>query len=430
MITPAVNQNRPKKTQDDPAVKIGLGADLASPGLLFSLVQDAMNSPATTIPVIEQQTLDYGGVITDADAVKAFPSEWKFFNHESNAGVDAVQTTFQHPGILQSGIIVKGVGFHVFAEPLCFTQQVNMWIGPDGAPPISGGPLPPISPDVFSHNASFATLGLAAGYGLIPGTLSWGWPMQLAAWHMIEAYTFQWTVRNRYDLLKESARYVAHFGSFSDKVGAGTSEVPVMPFARSLNDRLRKLGAPAGIALPIDHKRQGLWAGGTEPLNSPDDTFIPSRAYGMAPVTWGGLSLQETYRNMPIHMLPVPYCIKSSSPLGLNLVATDNVHLNALINLMSAGNQTGVFPASVTADAAVAAGFNAAGAGQEVDLNATPAIFSSRTQVQNADFKGGNLSIGMLVFGWEMTDDAVEQICSDQSLKNQLNSQFGLLIAG
>jgi hypothetical protein len=424
MIAPQVKSI--KKDPNDAAVKIGLGADLLNPNIVFDLVQDAMNSPATSIPVIEQQTLDYAGIINDKDAIAAFPVEWKFFNHESNPGVDAVQTTFQHPGILQSAIIVKGVGFHVFAEPLCFTQQVNMWSVGGFAP--EGTTAPPISPDVFSQNA-LASLGLGAGGALVPGNFSWGWPMQLAAWHMIEAYTFQWTVRQRYDLLKESARYVAHFGSFSDKVGAGTSEVPIMPFVQNVNRRLRTLGTPAGIALPIDHKRQGLWNVGVDPTVN-TDTFIPSRAYQTAPVTWGGLSLQETYRNMPIHMIPVPYCIKSNSPLGLNLVATDQIHLNALIALMSAADQTGgPFPPAVVADVSVLPGFNAAG-GPEVDLNATPAIFNSMTQVQNVDFKGGNLSIGMLVYGWEVTDDALDQICTNADIKNRLNSQFGLLIAG
>jgi hypothetical protein len=432
MIRPRINQNRPKKNTDDHAVKIGLGADVTNPATVFSLVSDAMNSPATTIPVIEQQTLDYAGPINDKDAVAAFPTEWKFFNHESNPGVDNVQTTFQHPGILQSAIIVKGVGFHVFAEPICFTSPMNLWTGTNGAPDVAM--LAPISPDVFSPGmlgtpTGLAALGLATGFGLQPGTFSWGWKQQLAAWHLIEAYTFQWTVRQRYDLLKESARYVAHFGSFSDKVGAGTSQVAVMPFFAAANRRLRDLGAPNGVALPITHKRQGVWATGGEPAQT--DTFIPSRAYMTADVTYGGLALQETYRNQPIHMLPVPYCIKSNSPLGLNLVATDEVHLAELIRLMSVGNQQGAgFPATQYPDAMVAPIGNPSTSGPEVDLNATPAVFNSPAFTGSADVSGGNLSIGMLVFGWEVTDDAMEQICSDPSLKAQLNNQFGILIAG
>jgi hypothetical protein len=408
--------------------QLGLGADVQTMGAAVDLITDALNSPMTTIPVIEHTTLNYSGVLTLAEAQSAFSNTLNFFNDSTGDEADATSTTFVHPGILQNAIIVNAIGFHVFAEPLCWTQ-----IGNSLSPVPVGAQLSPMSPDVFSQNATLANLGLVSPQTLTPAAISWGWPMQYAAWNLIEGYMFEWVVRQRYDLLRESARYIAHFGSFSDKVGAGTSQVPVTPFARVINNRYRTKGS-TGIVLPIDHVRQGLFAQGGE-IQADGDTFRPSSDFQLADVTWGGLALQDQYRNQPWRRLPTPYCIMSGMPLGLRLVSTggDQIHINNLIALMSAsGGLTqdfGATPPVITADQQITPGFNIAGSGPEVSLDLTPAIFPSQTNVARALYKGGNLSLSMMIKGWEVTDDLLQQICSDPALKAKLTQANGLQIA-
>src|SRR5579872_6137485 len=104
--------------KDDPWRKLAVGA-------AQDLIADALNSPVTTIPVLEHTTLDYDGVLTQIEAVEAFGPELDFFNDPSSANADQTQSTFVHPGILQSAIAVVAVGFHVFAEPICFTTIGN-----------------------------------------------------------------------------------------------------------------------------------------------------------------------------------------------------------------------------------------------------------------------------------------------------------------
>ena len=409
--------------KDDPWRRLGLGADVLSASAAQDLIADALNSPVTTIPVLEHTTLDYDGVLTQTESVEAFGPELDFFNDPASANADQVQSTFVHPGILQSAVAVVAVGFHVFAEPLCFTA-----IGNSLSPVPSVGQLQPLSPDVYSDNATLTALGLVAPQSLTPADLSWGWPMQYAAWELIEAYTFEWVVRNRYDLLRESARYVAHFGSYSDKVGAGTSQVPVIDFARRINDRYRSKGT-TGIFLPVDHVRMGLF--GFE--GAEEDTFRPASDFALSPVTWGGLALQEHYRNQPFKLLGSPYCIPSGTPIGLKLTASDVIHQQMLVSLMSAASATptvgGATPPIFTADQNITAGFNVAGSGPEVSLDSTPVVANSRTLTARAAYKGGNLSLSMIVKGYEFTDELMQQICSDPNLKCQLLNQCGLQIA-
>jgi len=410
--------------KDDPWRKLGLGADITSVGAAQDLIADALNSPVTTIPVLEHTTLDYDGVLTQIEAVEAFGPELDFFNDPSSANADQTQSTFVHPGILQSAIAVVAVGFHVFAEPICFTT-----IGNSLSPVPTVGVFGPMSPDVFSNNATLSALGLVPGQAMVPANLSWGWPMQYAAWELIEAYTFEWVVRNRYDLLRESARYVAHFGSFADKVGASSSQVPVIDFARRVNDRYRAKGT-GGIFLPVDHIRMGLF--GFE--GAEEDTFRPSADYALAPVTYGGLSLQENYRNQPYRMLGSPYCIPTGTPIGLKLTLSDVVHQQMLVALMSAagstpGAGTGVIPPQIQPDQNISVGFNVAGSGPEVSLDTTPVTAPSLTQTCRAGYKGGNLSLSMIIKGYEFTDELMQQICSDPQLKCNLLNQCGLQIA-
>lgn len=410
--------------KDNPYRKLGLGADTASLGAAQDLIADAINSPVTTIPVLEHTTLDYDGVLTQIEAVEAFGTELDFFNDPASSNADQVQSTFVHPGILQSAVAVIGVGFHVFAEPCCFTT-----IGNALSPVPSVGVLSPMSPDVFSSNATLAGLGLTGSQTLVPANLSWGWPMQYAAWSLIEAYTFEWTVRNRYDLLRESARYIASFGSYSDKVGASSSQLPTIDFARRVNDRYRQKGT-SSIFLPVDHVRMGLF--GFE--GAEEDTFRPSSDFAMVPVTWGGLSLQDHYHNQPYRLLGSPYCIPTGTPLGLKLSVSDVLHQQMLVTMMSAagsvpGAGTGAVPPLLTADQNIGAGFNVAGSGPEVSLDPTPVTAPSPTQVMRAGYKGGNLSVSMIIKGYEFTDELMNQICSDPQLKCNLLNQCGLQIA-
>lgn len=403
--------------------RIGLGADVLGAAAAQDLIADALNSPVTTIPVLEHTTLNYDGVLTQTEAVKAFPTELDFFNDPSGAQADQVQSTFVHPGILQSAVAVIAVGFHVFAEPLCFTTIGNAF-----SPVPSVGVLSPISPDVYSNNATLGGLGLVAGQSLTPANMSWGWPMQYAAWNLIEAYTFEWVVRNRYDLLRESARYIASYGSYGDKVGASSSQVPVIDFARRVNDRYREKGT-SSIFLPVDHLRMGLF--GFE--GAEEDTFRPSADYALAPVTWGGLSLQDHYHNQPYRLLGSPYCIPSSTPLGLKLTVSDTLHQNMLIALMSAagsvpGAGTGAVPPLLTADQNLI-GAGVVGSGPEVSLDTTPVTAPSQNATIRAGYKGGNLSLSMIIKGYEFTDELMQQICSDPALKCQLLNQCGLQIA-
>ena len=59
----------------------------------------------------------------------------------------------------------------------------------------------------------------------------------------------------------------------------------------------------------------------------------------------------------------------------------------------------------------------------------TPVTAPSQTQVMRAGYKGGNLSLSMIIKGYEFTDELMAQICSDPVLKCSLLNQCGLQVA-
>jgi hypothetical protein len=404
----------PAGAKDSAVRRLGLGQTGLSQSGVATILKSALSCPIMDVPNIEHTTWDITGPIDQEDVVATFGSEIDIFNSGKQVGgVSQVQTTFVHPGILQTGLIVIAVGFHIFADPLCFTALGNS-LSPAPATTITQ----PISPDQFTQLDSNALLGLSGSQALQKSTLSWGWPMQYAAWHMINGYNFDWIVRNRYHLISESARYVAHFSSYADNFGAGNSQVAVNEFAARVNANYRQYNT-GGIFLPVDHRRQGAFLQtGVEA-----SAWRPTRDFALADVMWGGLNLQQRNNNKMFRPLTMPYYIPANTPIGLQLNESDTVQANLFRQYLSITNGGAAVPPITTPDANLAAGFGFASG--EVSLDANPVLASTASQVGNAEFKGGTLELSMLIKGFEVDDDFAKSM-TDPGLKQALQAEFGL----
>lgn len=419
MKTPSYRLSLDGGRRETMARRLGLGAGSnTTDQLVKETLSEVLNPsyPVHLIHNLEHTTWDFDGPITNQEITEIFGNSVDIFNSGKIVpGVDAVQSTFIHPGILQTGIIVTHLGFHIFAEPLCFTALGNVLAPVPVAPEAA-----PASNDAMTDK--FLASALAAGESLTPAFLSWGWPMQYAAWHFIHAYNFDWIVRQRYHILSESARYIAHFASFSDEVGAGNSTVPVQPFAARANKRLLQEGG-TGIFLPATRHRQGVFTDGTA---GEVDVARADRSNELVPVLWGGLQLQNRYTNCMWRKLHLPHFIPQNSPIGLQLNVSDEVQQQHFYEQMSISDfqTTGSIPPVVGPfDPNIQQGLDLGY--PELSLDATPAPVVAKIPVGRVDVKGGTIEFSMIVKGFEVTDEFAKRM-NEQHMRGHLSGSLGL----
>ena len=401
--------------------RLGVGVGSCEDSQICGILRSAVGCNLNKIPSIISTTWDIDGPLLDKDLQSTFggPNIQVWGGGQEVPGVAAVSNSVPNQnGILQTGLIVRAIGFQITAEPICGTAEIN-WVTPSG-------PLPQISPpslDVFTGADSATALGLLVGHTESPAFLDWGWPMQYAAFHFVQATTFDFIARNRYYVMSDPLRNIAHFGGNGGECGgdaaAGTSQVDVMAFLQRANAHYANLcgcgNIPTGVGIPINRRRQGLF-GGTSVARGTRDYDLMSVSYG--------LDLQSKCGNPMYKMLPLPYYIPANSPIIAQLSVTDEVQHNLFLqNLSATDGFGGATPPVETADPRILAGLDSGF--PELSLDAPAAAVVQTLPVGRIRVKGGTLLMSMNFLGWEISDDFCTAM-SSQAMKAQLQAELGI----
>jgi hypothetical protein len=399
----------------------------------IDMLKSCLGSRFDSVPVIEYVTWTIQLPVPDAAVESTFGNTINLFgNSTSVAGVAAVDSSFVVNGILQTDMFVIGFGAHVFAEPKTFSQ-----IGNSIAP--VAGTLPP-SPDVFTQSdQDNGALGPAFASGAVqfdPAVIEWGAPAWNASWNLANAYRFVWTFNQRQQIVDEMLADVSYFSSYADSVAAGDSDLPIHPYVQQVNAIYAALCGACAVApaafWPVNFRRVGSvqtfggnstdngeasgggTSGGAPAFGNVGD-FHPTRDFDLAPVTWGGITNGNGKSNgVPYRKLPRPCLLERGIPIGFELQASNQIHLNRFQSQISASgaplNGNGSIP-EFDAPTGGSGGFTTAPTGPgmpimtELTLDPTPVLISQQVQVGRRIFKGGVLKISFLLKGYEVMRD-------------------------
>lgn len=391
------------------AKMIGLGATPDQPGVADGVLQCGF----TNVPVIEYVTWTTNVPLLDTELTATFGDEIDVLtNPKSVIGIDAVDSSFIVNGILQADMLAYGFGFHVYGEPMTF-MQIGNFVSPAPAAATNSA----VSPDVFTNN-DVQVLGLPGGSTILPAIFKWGHDDWHAAWHLANAYQFQWKVYQRILLINELCADVAYFGPYAEAEAAGTSEVDVLEYARVANNRYRsKGGVASGVFNPINARRIGSvnGAAGVAPPGGAGTAvagnvglFHPTRDFDLAPATYGGI------RNtggagccQPFRKLPRPVLLEKGLPIGMFLVVQDAYHQAQMLRHLSISENQGGTVATVTFDASdtgISVAPTAANAFMpELTLDQGANQFSGqRVTTSRTMIKGGTIKLAILIKGLEV----------------------------
>jgi len=354
------------------------------------------------IPVIEEVVWTIPLPLTAEEALATLGDTVNLLSGSSSVpGVASIDSTFLINGILQTDILVQGLGCHIFCEPMSFSTIGNAWEAP--AQTVA----PPPSPDVFTElDRNNGALGAAfegtePTQTMSPAVFEFGAPVWRAGWNFINAYQFQWRTSQRELVLNELAADVSYFGSFADALAAGTSEVPIIEYVALVNATYRSKGS-ATIFLPVSFRRVGSIDTTPASVTTNVGIFHPTRDFDLAPVTWGGLRWQgygckgQMYR--PIES---PCFLERGIPIGMGFIVQDAVHQAQMLEAVTINNEPLGVNVSVDENLSdiTATGTNVM-LEQTMDTSAlsVPQVVNTSRQV----FKGGILKIGIKLKGWEM----------------------------
>jgi len=361
-------------------------------------IQAVLQCGFTQVPVIEYVTWTVDLPVPDTAIPGTFGEQIDLLqNPKAVAGVTDVDSSFVMNGILQVDMLVIGFGVHIFAEPAMGTQIGNYM---NNRSLLTSGSLP-ISPDAMCVGDA-SVLNLPYGGTLTPAELEWGVCAQEAAWHLANAYQFQWILQQRFLLFNELAADVAYFGSYSEAMGAGSSQQAFQRYVNRVNNKYAALGDP-GIFLPVSAQRIGLAA---TSASAGTPVYHPTRAYDTIDVTYGGLRVQGlgTVTN-PFRRLPKPVLLERGIPIGMLLQAQDQYHLTQFQNYISQTDQLGgthtLMSVSSTLGGTTSADL------QELTFpttsaNDTVVIATEQINTDRVLLKGGAMQIAILIKGFEI----------------------------
>ena len=403
-------QNSPVRSssrfeRENRRVPFGLGE---SPGTLEAANQ-CLKCSFGNVPVIEEVVWTIPLPLTTEEALSTFGDTINLLSGSSSVpGVASIDSTFLINGILQTDILTRGIGVHVFHEPMSFSTIGNAFVAP-----ASLTETPP-SPDVFTSNDVFSGALGAAFAGLdnptpapTPAVFEWGGPAWRAGWNFINAYQFQWKTSQRELVLNELAADVSYFGSFADAEASGTSEVPIIEFVATANALYRAKGS-ATIFVPVSFRRVGSISTSVSPVTITGNTgiFHPTRDFDLAPVTWGGLRWQGYgCRGQMYRPIESPCFIERGIPVGMFFQVQDAVHQAGMLEALTIDNEP--LGTNVQVDNNLTCNttnLTLGGATMmlEQTLDSTPALQGQVVNVCRQIFKGGILKLGIKLKGYEM----------------------------
>lgn len=383
-----------------PSRYIGLGKEPSKD----VVTADVMGFGFSQMPVIEYVTWTMSFPLSDPDITATFGSEINLLSTSgAPAGVAAEASSFVVNGVLQVDMFVAGFGIHVFGEPVSFSVIGNAMT------PIPGAATPPIaSLDAFTqHDLANGCLGQPQGGSVIQAELEWGVADWEAAWHLANGYRFIWWMNQRYAVVNELAADVCYFGPYAEATAAGTSEVPVQPFVRQVNNQYRSM-AGGGIFVPINFRRVGSVTSAAQ--GNPNVGVVhPTRDFDLAPVTWGGIRNQGGAASaQPFRKLPKPVLLERGIPIGMKLIEADAFHAAQMRRYMSISESLGGNLATVGLDAQVN-GLTNTGAAVALELTldqGANVTIAQQVQTDRAVFKGGAFQLSILLKGFEVWSDA------------------------
>ncbi len=405
-MTQQMKTNAILQTYATPSRFIGLGREPSKD----VVTADVMGFGFSQMPVIEYVTWTMSFPLTDADITATFGAEINLLSTQgAPAGVSAESSSFVTNGVLQVDMFVAGFGIHIFGEPVSFSVIGNAMT------PLPGvGTAPIASLDAFTQNdLANGCLGQPQGGSVVQAELEWGVADWEAAWHLANGYRFLWLMNQRYAVVNELAADVCYFGPYAEAAAAGTSEVPVQPFVRQVNNQYRAM-AGGGIFVPINFRRVGSVGNPAAQPAVPNTAVVhPTRDFDLAPVTWGGIRNQGGAACcQPFRKLPKPVLLERGIPIGMKLIEADAFHAAQMRRYMSISESIGGNLATVGLDANVNG--LSSGAGTPVALELTldqgaNVTVSQRVQTDRVVFKGGSFQLSILLKGFEVWSEAWKQ---------------------
>jgi hypothetical protein len=425
----------------DPMRKIGMGANpMAGAGqtseggknVFIGWVKKALGTPNYTVPSIENVRIHYDGPLSDSAINQTFNASINPLtaNQDNPPPMSvSVESTMAMPGQFQTPTLITAVGWHLTPEPLIFTAKGNGWTMPTSTVAA------PVSPDAWDSQDNIGVNGPlgAASNSMVQAWLDWAAWQEIAFWHMVNAYNLVWQMGNRTFLMRESLRNTAWVPGNAQNGSSSSSEQDIYYYARIVNNYYRANFAnnTPQIFLPLERTRIGnmiLVANGTTTTGL--SVFRPTRAYETVGATYGGMGLRGFLtNNQEFRRLTSPFLMKPGVPIGLRAdvaisASSDQVQMQ---NWLSATDGfTGAIPPNFSVDTNInpSIGVAAGGAiGMEPSLDATVAAEPITTLQNRSNFKGGSWKIGVVLKGFELTDQQASML-SDPSVQAQL-TQLG-----
>jgi hypothetical protein len=413
-------------------IKAGLGANDKNPGGLGSIVdaiKASMENPYYNMDVIEQVRWTMTGPQTDESVQKNFGAEIDLFGAgKSPVGINYVETTMAQTGQTQTYFIACFLGVHIEPEPLCFTAMGNGWTHPETAQ------TKPPSPDVFTANdvnngclgAGFQPGEGVASEFLVPAMYEHGWWANYVAWHLVRGFNLRWKIGQHTNIMDEVLRHTAYMPTNGQDGSASNSEVDIANFVSRLNTRYDLLGSALDF-LKIDAIRIG--SVGTSPNLG---IFSPSRDEQRVGVTYGGMDLRSLLNNnSEFRKLALPYVIKPGVPIGLVMEECDAIQATIMRDYLSITQGLGgVFPPVLVDEENISGVYNGGGTGN-VNLERTldGSNVSQAVPVGTALFKGGDLKIGLLIKGFEVTEDWYNVMSQNADIRSVVMNACGIRFA-
>jgi len=404
-------------------VKKGLGAVGVT-----NLLKSSMDCASYAMDTIHQTRWTLVGPITDQAIEKNFSSEIDLFgNSKSVEGVAFVESTMPQNGELNTHMLACAIGFHLEPEPKSWSILGNAWTHP-----VVGQAKPP-SPDVFTV-ADIVNGALGDNFDgqtptqfMRPAILQWGAWANYVAWHLVRAYDLRWAIGTKWNILDEILRHTAYMPPNAQDGSSGLSEDAVLAEIRRTNDYYDSLGTAFDF-LKIDFIREGVLTVGGVPVGE----FRPSRAFELAPVTYGGMDLRHMLRgNSEFRKLDLPYIIGAGIPIGLVLQQVDDTQGDIMRDYLSVtqGRQgNGVIPPFIVDATNINFGGTVSGSPVmlEQSLDVPPAAIVNYSQAvfaERAFYKMGDLKLSMLVKGRELDGDLMTFLRNNADARDALCSE-------
>lgn len=411
----------------------GVRAGLGATGI-YNILKSSMDCASYAMDTIHQVRWTMIGPVTDAAIEKNFSAEIDLFgNSKSVEGVAFVESTMPQNGELNTHMLACAIGFHVEPEPKSWALEGNFW-----QTNVPGQQPKPPSPDVYTIlDIANGVLGAAFTGNtptqfMRPAVLQWGAWANYVAWHLVRAYDLRWAIGTKWNILDEVLRHTAYMPPNAQDGSSGNSEDAVLAEIRRTNNYYDALGA-AGEFLKIDFLREGVLTSGGAEVGE----FRPSRAFQLAPVTYGGMDLRHMLRgNSEFRKLDLPYIIGAGIPIGLILQEVDSTQGDIMRDYLSVtqGRQgNGQIPPFIVDSEKVAFGGTVGTPGGlvppaapvmvEQSLDTPPVNVSQAVFAETAFFKMGDLKLSMLVKGRELDGDLMTFLRNNQDAREALCTQ-------